>query len=538
MGIKSRLMNMVQRDRGVFLHPDTPVHVADLASYYRTGVYPINPSARDDVYDYGFEPPNGWVEWCSWALSKDVIARIVRTQAQNMMSFQFTHSNKDIAQKMNNLADRVGLGTDAIEGAIHWKGYGFAFFEPIWKLSGITIVGLERFKPIDAWTMKVFFDTPSEVTILKAWLKKQGLAEQAYAADLQPGTGSKVIGFVQNWTRIYGTTQVFFQPDEIIYIPRHPGRFAREGMSQLRENYEPIMDKLGIRRSQTRMAKRYCEPKPQYTVPKSWWDNKDLEKIKADLKKLWESGKSLFLPEEWKAEILELKGNPVGVIRAQEHIDDEFNLGMGSFDSVAQSDTANRSTSDTQFAFFERELQPDRKIFALALRPFIEKWVRIELPEAGKELPQMVFEDLTPDDNTARANIIQPLIQKGLVHKAALVKFYEDMKYPAPSDEEAEDIIATARSQSTGQVGFQDPFGQSGGDGGDSTPPDDKTPAADKDPQKNTEPAAATDKDQAAQLAAQKGVPTAVKSTSSSARDQIKDEIKEMRDDIVSHLGL
>jgi len=533
MGIKSRIMSMVHRDRGVFLHPDTPVHVADLAAYPRTGVYPINPSTQDDVYDLGFEPPGGWIEWCSWALTKDVIARIVRTQAKNMMSFQFTHSDKVIAKKMNVMADRVHLGTDSIESAIHWMGYGFSFFEPVWRLSAIRIVCLERFKPIDAWTMKVFFDTPGEIAVLKAWLKRQGLAEQAYATTLQPGTGSKVIGFVQNWTRIYGTTQVFFQPGDIIYIPRYPGRFAREGMSLLRENYEPIMDKLGVRRSQARMAKRFCEPKPVYTVPKSWWDNPTLETVKSDLKKLWDSGKSLFKPEGWEAEILELKGNPVGVIRAQEHIDDEFNTGMGHFDSVAQSDSANRSTSDTQFSFFERELQPDRKIFAEAFRPFIEKWVQIELPEAGDELPEMVFEDLTPDDNIARATIVQPLVQKGLVHKSALVKFYEDMKYPAPSDEEAEEIITVARAQSLagglGGGGYQDPFAQPGSE-------QPAPAAAGGDQPKNAEPAAG--KDQAAQLAVQKGVPTAVKSTSSSAREQIKSEIKEMRDDVVSYLGL
>ncbi|MDD1695111.1 MAG: hypothetical protein LUQ71_10345 [Methanoregula sp.] len=513
---------MIHRDRGFFLHPDTPRHVTNLSMYHGTGITHLNPGDPDDVYDRSFEPPGGWIEWCSWALSKDVIARIVRTQAKNMMSFQFTHSDKDIAEKMNKMAARVHFGTDNRQGAIHWMGYGFAFFEPVWVLRGITIIGLERFKPIDAWTMKVFFDTPAEVAVLKAFLKRQGFAEQAYANTLQPGTGSKVIGFVQNWDRLYGTAQVFFRPDEIVYIARYPGRLAPEGMSLLRENYEPIMDKLGIRRSQARMAKRFCEPKPVYTVPKAWWDSPTLEKVKEDLKKLWDDGKSLFKPEGWEAEILELKGNPVGVIRAQEHIDDEFNTGMGHFDSVSDSTGANRSTSNTQFAFFERELQPDREIFAEALRPFIQKWISIELPEAGDELPQMVFEDLTPDDNIERANIVQPLIQKGLVHKAALVKFWEDMNYPAPSDEEAEEIIQAARSQSTASIGggYQDPAAAAGGE----------------DP-KSAEPAAGG-KDQRSQLSAAKGIPAGVKTTSSSAREKIKTEIEEMADDIASHLGL
>jgi len=534
MGIKSTIMSMVHRgDRGVFLHPDTPVHVADLAAYHRTGVYSLDPSAQDDVYDLGFEPPAGWIEWCSWALTKDVIARIVRTQAKNMMSFQFTHSDKDVAKKMNELASRIYLGTDSRQGAVHWLGYGFSFFEPVWVLSGIKHIGLERFKPIDAWTMKVFFDSPSEVAILKAWLKNQGLAERAYAATLVSGTGSKVIGFVQNWTRIYGTKQVFFQPGDIIYIPRYPGRYAREGMSLLRENYEPIMDKLGIRRSQTRMAKRFCEPKPVYTVPKNWWDHPQLEGVKRDLKKLWIAGKSLFMPEGWTAEILELKGNPVGVIRAQEHIDDEFNTGMGHFDSVSESNSANRSTSDTQFTFFERELQPDREIFAEAMRPFIEKWVRIELPEAGDEIPQMVFEDLTPDDGISRATIVQPLVQKGLVHKSALVKFYEDMNYPAPSDEEAEEIIAIARLQSFagGMGGFQDPAAAPTGDGDPAASP------GNEDPQKGKD-APAGEGAQNAQMASAAGIPGKIRTPMKSGRDLIKNEIERYKDDIISHLGL
>jgi len=521
MGIRS-LINMITARGGdrVFIPHGVPGHVTQLSSdpslYSGAGV---SPHSTDEIYDRNWSPPGGWDEWCSWAITEGVIAAAVLTQAKNMMVGRFTHRDKEIAREMNRIADQSTFQSDLIQGAIHWIGYGRVFFEPVRRLNGITIIGLERLKPVDPWTMKVFWDSPGEVAQLKSFLKRSAApSDRIYADTLTPGTGSKIIGYVQNWNRVYGSKPVFFQPEEIIYIPRYPGRRAPEGMSLLRSNYRTIQNKIGLEGVQAKMAKRFCDPKPEYTVPKTWWDHPQLDAMKEEAKKLWQTGKQLFLPEGWSSKILEVAGNPVGVIRAQEHIDDQYNAGMGTFDSKSDSTGANRSTAEVQFKFFEVELQPERKIFLNAIRPIIAEWVSLVLPAAKGEPPEWEFEDLTPDDGIARANVVAPLIVRGLVHKAAIVKYFEDIGYPVPSDEEAVEILEVARSSASSA---NDPFGIGGGAGL-------RDPAG-LLPQRG--PA------QHAQMAASQ-VPAAIKSPTKTSRELIKDEIESYKDDIVHHLGL
>lgn len=519
MGVLDLITDKISSMRGerVFIPDGVPGHVHELSrdeSLYSGTIG--TPLEYDRVYSRGWAPPGGWDEWCSWAITQGVIESTVHTQAKNMMVGKFTHQDVTITKEMNRVADKIGFQSDIIQAAIHWIGHGRCFFEPVWGAVGNKHVEFKRLKPVDPWTVRIFWDTPGDIATLKAFLiKSRRPSDYLYAQGLQVGTGSQIIGYIQNWntgilSSIWGNSRVFFLPEEIVYIPRYPSKQAPEGMSRLRANYRTIQNKIGLEDSQAHMAKRYCEPQPVYTIPKSWWDHPDLEKIKTELKKLWAKGKALFKPEGWVADILETKGNPVGVIRAQEHIDEQYNVGMGTFDSKSNSDSANRSTSETQFTFFETELQPDRKIFAAKLLPIIEEWVSLVFPGLGDDAPTWEFEDLTPDDGISRGTVVQPLIQRGLIHKDGLVKFFEDVGYPAPTDVEAEEIIAAARS--SGSMGFGDP-----GYGGQQQPPGNGTMAA---------------------LGAVKGIPSGVKTTSSSAREKIKDEIKDMRDDIVSHLGL
>lgn len=515
------------RNRGgerVVIPYGVPRHVTQLSSdpgLSSGGGTPPNTAGVDDVYDRNFAPPGGWDEWCSWAITEGVVAAAVLTQAKNMMVGRFTHRDKAIAKKMNEIADSASFQGDLIQGAIHWIGYGRVFYEPVRVLSGITVVGFERLKPIDPWTMKVFWDTPGEVAQLKSFLlRSASFADRAYAGELKSGTGSKVIGYVQNWNRIYGAKPVFFQPQEIIYIPRYPGRRAPEGMSLLRSNYRTIQNKIGIETVQAKSAKRYCDPKPEYTVPKSWWDNPVLDTMKDEIRQLYTVGRQLFLPEGWTSKILEPSGNPVGVIRAQEHIDSQYNAGMGTFDSKSDSTGANRSTADVQFKFFEVELQPDRMIFLNAIRPIIQEWVARAIPEASTEPPGWVFEDLTPDDGISRANVVAPLIVRGLVHKSAVVKYFEDIGYPVPSDEEALEIIQVARSSASSA---NDPFGIGAGGGGL------QNPAGQPPGGYGT---------QHSQMAATPGIPAGLKPPIKSAQELFHDEIEAMRDDVVSYIGL
>lgn len=529
MGIRS-FINMISNRGGdrVFIPHGVPGHVTQLSSdpSLTSSGSGVGPHAVDEVYSNNWSPPGGWDEWCSWAITEGVVAAAVLTQAKNMMIGRFTHRDKEIARRMNEIADESTFQSDLIQGAIHWIGYGRVFFESIRLVNGITVTGFDRLKPIDPWTMKVFWDTPGEVRQLRLFLEKStNPADRLYANSLTTGTGSKVIGYVQNWNRIYGAKPVFFRPQDIIYIPRYPGRRAPEGMSLLRANYRTIQNKIGLEGVQAKMAKRFCDPKPEYTVPKSWWDHPKLDEMKEEAKKLWQTGKQLFLPEGWSSKILEVAGNPVGVIRAQEHIDDQYNAGMGTFDSKSDSTGANRATAEVQFKFFEVELQPERKIFLNAIRPIIREWVALVMPTAKAEPPEWTFEDLTPDDEISRGNLVAPLIVRGLAHKAAIVKFYVDLGYPVPSDEEAMEIIQVARASG----GSSDPFGIGGG-------------AGLKDPTGLLRPQGAlpttNNPVEHSQLASQAGIPAGIRSPIKIAREQFKEEIEALRDDVVSHIGL
>jgi hypothetical protein len=142
------------------------------------------------------------------------------------------------------------------------------------------------------------------------------------------------------------------------------------------------------------------------------------------------------------------------------------------------------------------------------------------LPAAKDEPPVWKFEDLTPDDGISRATVVTPLVARGLVHKSALVKYFEDIGYPAPSDEEALEIIAAARSSSS-SVG--DPFGVGGGSSGSQDPaglPQQRYGGTQHS------------------LSSQKGIPGGIKSPIKSAKEQFHEEIEAMRDDVVSYLGL
>ncbi len=390
-----------------------------------------NKASADHIYTPDFEPEGGWDKWCSWAAKQGKIARIVRSLAKNAMSFDFAGGDERALELVRQMVRRTHLKTVLILAFKDWLVYGRCFLEPVWEIRGSNkeLVKVKRVAPP---TIRVFRDSEGDVNDLKDFLRATEYAN--YADELKPGTGDNITGFVQFWDKRHEGKAIFFKPDELIFIPRYPDHDCPDGISLLRENYTIIMNKLGMEKSQAIMAKRHIDPKLKFIIPEKWWSKRKviINKIKQGLK----AGLDLFLPEGMEVDILETKGNPVAVIRAQQHVEDQFIAAMGFADSFTESTSSNRSVGEVQLQFFERDIRPERALFAEVLedhliRPYVEA-------KLGKsvEPPHFVFEDLTPEDRIEKARILVPLFP--YMTKSQIKKFFEDLGYPVPEEEEEE----------------------------------------------------------------------------------------------------
>lgn len=434
-----------------------------------------NKASADQIYTPDFEPEGGWDRWCSWAAKQGKIARIVRSLAKNAMSFDFAGGDEKALELVRQMARRTHLKTTLLLAFKDWLVYGRCFLEPVWELKSKEIVKIKRVAPP---TVRVFRDSESDVRELKEFLANTEYAN--YSAHLKTGTGDNVVGFVQFWERRHEGKAIFFTPDELIFIPRYPDHDCLDGISLLRENYTIIMNKLGMEKSQAIMAKRHIDPKLKFIIPEKWWGKRKeiISKIKQGIK----AGLDLFLPEGMDVDILETKGNPVAVIRAQQHIEEQFIASMGFADSFTESTSSNRSVGEVQLQFFEREIHPERTLFAEILEDrLIKPYVEAKLGKV--EPPRFVFEDLTPEDRIEKARILVPLFP--YMTKSQVKKFFEDLGYPVPKEEEEE----------------------------------------------------LSQKLEAIDLATQKGVPKPVLSTSVEVREELRHEILRLREELKNALG-
>lgn len=433
-----------------------------------------NKASADKIYTPDFEPEGGWDRWCSWAAKQGKIARIIRSLAKNAMSFDFAGGDKKALELVRQMSRRLHLKTMLILAFKDWLVYGRCFLEPVWEIKGNS-KELVKIKIVAPQTIRVFRDNDKDVLELKEFLINTEYAN--YAAELKPGTGDSVIGFVQFWDKRHEGKAIFFKPDELIFIPRYPDHDCPDGISLLRENYTIIMNKLGMEKSQAVMAKRHIDPKLKFIIPEKWWGKRReiIGKIRQGLK----AGLDLFLPEGMDVDILETKGNPVAVIRAQQHIEDQFIASMGFADSFTESTSSNRSVGEVQLQFFERDIRPERLLFAEILEDrLIKPYV-----EAKLEPPHFVFEDLTPEDRIEKARILVPLFP--YMTSSQIKKFFEDLGYPVPEEEE-EELSAKLK---------------------------------------------------AIDLATQKGVPKPVLTTATDAREELRLEILRLREELKNALG-
>jgi len=434
-------------------------------------------ASADQIYNPDFEPEGGWDKWCSWAARQGKIARIVRSLAKNAMSFDFAGGDEKALELVRQMARKTHLKTVLILAFKDWLVYGRCFLEPVWEIRGNS-KELIKVKRVAPQTMTVLRDNERDVEELKEFLKNTEYSN--YADEVEPGTGDNIIGFAQFWDKRGEGRTIFFKPDELIFIPRYPDHDCPDGISLLRENYTIIMNKLGMEKSQAIMAKRHIDPKLKFIIPEKWWGRRKeiIDKIKQGLK----AGLDLFLPEGMNVDILETRGNPVAVIRAQQHVEDQFIAAMGFADSFTESTSSNRSVGEVQLQFFERDIRPERLLFAEILEDrLIKPYVEAKLGKA--EPPHFVFEDLTPEDRIEKARILVPLFP--YMTKSQIKKFFEDLGYPVPEEEEEE---LSARLK-------------------------------------------------AIDLATQKGVPKPVLTTATDIREEFAEEIRRLRNELARILG-
>jgi len=443
---------------------------------------------KGKIYDPNFVPSGGWDSWCEWAGDQGKMAHIIHSRAKNAMSFTLTSKDPQIQAAAFDMIKKIHLRARAIDFFSHRDVFGRCFIEPVWTTTaGGKRTGLDKIKNLYPPSIRVFRDNEQDVMTLKDYLENTDYA--AYALTLAAGTGDTVIGYVQHWEKRNVDAKkdkaIFFRPDELIFIPRYPSSRNPDGLSLLKQNYVTIMNKLGIEKDQAIMAKRHGDPKHKFTIPDELWHTREV--IKKELMKGIRAGLDFFFKgrrdtkgDKMDVDIVEPRGNPIAIIQAQKHIENEFNASMGWADSFTESGSSNRSVGYIQLAFFERNLEPERQLFAEILEDeLIDPWLKAKGLPPG--MVQFKFSDLTPEDRLDKARIIAPMLP--YLPSSVIKKFLEEMGYPVEENEKIREIMRVY-------------------------------------------------------AATRKGIPKPVLRGARSAREQFKEEIEAMKEDIEDVLGM
>ncbi|WP_292420256.1 hypothetical protein [Methanoregula sp.] len=508
---------------------------------------------RTAVYDPTFVPSGGWDQWCEWAIGQGKIARIIQSRAKNAMCGRLISDDKTQQDALDAFARKMHLSTAMIQFYMDYEGYGRVFLEPFRSLDAFgRAKDLIRLDFIYPPSVRIFRDNANDVTELKEYLKsRKGVKQIAYGLTLKAGTGFNIIGYIQNYGA-YGPSgmvtdpdgdgdpTVFFFPEELIYLARYPSPRWQDGLALTRQNYVVIMNKLGIERDQAIMARRHGDPKHKFVIPNNLWDKRD--EIKRELKRGMRAGFDFFFrgratagdPDPMDVSIVAPSGNPMSVAKAQDHVEDEFVASMGFADSFTESGSSNRSVGEIQLDFFERDLAPERQRIAEILEDLlINPWLKSQGYEEGSAW--FVFEDLSIDDKVKKSTLIAPLLP--YLPASVLIRFLDNMGYPLTKAEIA--AIQTPPAP-TAPKAPADPQQPSAGQDPASARAAAlieliHSPAIQKLPNGSYENVMAP---LIAHLAAQAGIPKPVLRSAAPAREQFKQEIEAMREDILDVLGL
>lgn len=397
-------------------------------------------AARGSVYDPHFVPKEGWDTWSEWAAEQGKIARIVNTLAKSVMAFSLKSQEDNCQVLCDETSRRIHLRTELTTAVRYWYIYGRTFIEPVWGTGTLSSnTKIAKIRNLYPPSVTVFRNTKSDIENLKAALKNT--EHQTYADALSPGNGDTIVGYIQNYILVDSESQqqVFFKPGELIFIPRYPSARHPNGISLMAQNYVLIMNKLGMEKDQAIMVKRHGDPKHKFFIPADVWDDPGAcDILKKGFKKGIRAGMDFFFragegnQDKMDVDLVEPKGNPAAVSKAIDHLEDQFNAAMCWADSFNESSASNKSVGTIQLAFFEREIAPERRLFAEILEDqLLAPWMRANgyNPDAA----WFEFEDLTPEDRLQKAAIIGPIFPYLPASSAA--KFLEDMGYPAVTKE-------------------------------------------------------------------------------------------------------
>jgi len=423
-------MKLIRALSRTFSRAPPPAMMMDLSAYPADDDEDV--ASKRSVYDPHFMPPEGWDAWSEWAAEQGKIARIVNTLAKSIMSFLIKSHDKDCQDLCDVMTRSTHLHTELLTSARYWLIYGRVFIEPVWATTSKT--ALAKIRNLYPPSVMVYRNSEADIQNLKAALKDT--VYEPYAASLKAGNGDTVIGYLQNYVphNAKNESMVFFRPDELIFIPRYPSARHPNGISLPAQNYILIMNKLGMERDQAIMVKRHGDPKHKFFIPADTWDDpvsRDILKkgfkkgIRAGLDFFFRSGETN--QDKMDVDLVEPKGNPAAVSKAIDHLENQFNAAMCWADSFNESGSSNRSVGYIQLAFFEREITPERRFFAEILEDqLLAPWL-----QANGYAPDdawFEFEDLTPEDRLQKAAIIAPLLP--YLPAGVAEKFLEDMGYP------------------------------------------------------------------------------------------------------------
>lgn len=387
-------------------------------------------ASRRSVYDPNFRPTEGWDSWSEWAAEQGKIARIINTLAKSTMSFRITSQDPDCQAICDETVRRTHLNTALLTSARYWHIYGRTFIEPVF--SGSKLVKIRNLYPP---SVTPYRNTAADIDALRAALKDTDNA--AYAEGLEAGNGDTIVGYIQRTTPDPDNPDnggIFFRPNELIFIPRYPSPRHPNGISLPAQNYVLIMNKLGMEKDQAIMVKRHGDPKHKFFIPADVWDDPGArDTLKKGFKKGIRAGLDFFFrsgetdADRMDVDLVEPRGNPVAVFKALDHLEDQFNAAMCWADSFNESNSSNRSVGYIQLAFFEREIAPERRFFGEILEDqLLAPWLQANgfPPDAA----WFEWEDLTPEDRLQKAQIIAPLLP--YLPASVTEKFLEDMGYP------------------------------------------------------------------------------------------------------------
>lgn len=384
-----------------------------------------------------FSTQEEWDRWNAWAGRQGKMARTLRTLSKTTMSYVFKGDDDDALKDVRDMATNVHLRTALIKANKDWLKYGRCFIEPNWEITMVagkeTARDLNKVKVPMPSSMKVFRDNKDSIDELESGWRDLERTDKDYLSTVEVGRGDEVIGYVQHWNGRHEKKAVFFEPGEMIFIPREPDEVFPDGVALPAENYTNLMNKWGIEKSQAIMAKRFTDPKMMFGLGKEWWQSlKDVKrKIEASGLK---AGTDFYYPQGVQVDIAEVKSSGMAVVKAQEHLENQVNAGTGFADSFTESASSNKSVGEVQMQFFERDIRPDRAMFAEVLMdeliiPFV-----VGKGHKAEATPIFVFEDLTPEDEIEKAKALTDYLP--YMNDTQLRKLFKDLGYPIPDDEE------------------------------------------------------------------------------------------------------